>query len=85
MAEEHPPNQNSNEPRKPGESSGGFNWRVLILFAIALGLLAIATTQVGKGAGKLISFAQFKTLLEEGKIIRNETLPNHRLEVVTRE
>ena len=85
MADERPPNQNSNEPRKPGESSGGFNWRVLILFAVALGLLAIATTQVGKGAGKLISFAQFKTLLEEGKIVRNESLPNHRLEVVTRE
>lgn len=85
MADEQPPNQGPNDPRKPTESGGGFNWRVLILFAIALGLLFIALSNVGGGEGKPISFSAFKKLMEEGKVITDSDLPNYKLEVVTNE
>ena len=82
MADEHPPNPGPNEPRKPSES-GGFNWRVLILFAIALGLLTIALSGAGNGKGESISFSKFKTYLEEGRIITG--IDGYKLEVVTNE
>ncbi|MFM1560938.1 MAG: ATP-dependent zinc metalloprotease FtsH [Roseibacillus sp.] len=86
MADEQPPNQTPNDPNKQGESGGSsFNWRVLILFAIALGLLTIAWANVGKGAGKAISFKQFKQLMEEGRVVRSDSLNQFRLEVVTNE
>jgi hypothetical protein len=70
MADEQPPKQN-NDPRKPGESGGSVNWRVLILFAIALGLLTLAFFQVGDGAGRMISFSEFRNLMEDGKVFRS--------------
>lgn len=82
MADEHPPNPDPKDPRKPSES-GGFNWRVLILFAIALGLLTIALSGAGKGKGKPISFSEFKAKLEEGKIVTG--VGQYPLEVVTNE
>ncbi len=86
MADEQPPDKNPKDPRKPGESGGGsFNWRVLILFAIALGLLTLAYMNIGDGAGKSISYGEFETLMEEGRVIRARDLPNYKLEIVTGE
>ena len=82
MADEHPPNPGPKDPRKPSES-GGFNWRVLILFAIALGLLTIALSGAGKGKGKSISFSEFKSDLEKGLIVKE--VKQYPLEVVTNE
>ena len=72
MADEQPPNSEPKDPRKPSES-GGFNWRVLILFGIALGLLTIALSGAGNSKGKPISFSQFKKSLKEGKITTSST------------
>jgi len=82
MADEHPPNPGPKDPRKPSES-GGFNWRVLVLFAIALGLLTIALSGAGNSKGKSISFSEFKTNLEEGRIVKG--VGQYPLEVVTNE
>ena len=82
MADEHPPNPEQKDPRKPSES-GGFNWRVLILFAIALGLLTVALAGNGKNKGRPISFVEFKEGLETGKVILGD--PRFKLEVVTGE
>ena len=82
MADEQPPNSDPKDPRKPSES-GGFNWRVLILFGIALGLLTIALSGAGNSKGKPISFSQFKKSLKEGKIVLGDSRRN--LEVVTNE
>ena len=82
MADEHPPNPEQKDPRKPSES-GGFNWRVLVLFAIALGLLAVALGGNGKNKGRPISFVEFKKGLENGKVILGD--PRFKLEVVTGE
>ncbi|HCQ33384.1 MAG TPA: hypothetical protein DIV54_07770, partial [Verrucomicrobiales bacterium] len=82
MADEHPPNPEQKDPRKPSES-GGFNWRVLILFAIALGLLTVALAGNGKNKGRPISFVEFKKGLETGKVILGD--PRFKLEVVTGE
>ena len=82
MADEQPPNSEPKDPRKPSES-GGFNWRVLILFGIALGLLTIALSGAGNSKGKPISFSQFKKSLKEGKIVLGDS--RRKLEVVTNE
>ncbi len=82
MADEHPPNPEQKDPRKPSES-GGINWRVLILFAIALGLLTVALAGNGKNKGRPISFVEFKKGLETGKVILGD--PRFKLEVVTGE
>ena len=82
MADEHPPNPEQKDPRKPSES-GGFNWRVLILFAIALGLLTVALAGNGRSKGSPISFVEFKKGLENGKVILGD--PRFKLEVVTGE
>ena len=42
--------RHSKDPRKPTESRG-FNWRFLLLFAMAFGLLAIAFSNKGNGKG----------------------------------
>ena len=85
MADEQPPNPGSKDPQKPGET-GGFNWRVLILLAVALGLLTIALTGASDGKGRSISFSEFKKEMEEGKIVRNPKLRGkYNLEVVTNE
>ena len=82
MADEPSPNPDSKDPRKPRES-GGFNWRFLLLFAMAFGLLAIAFSNKGNGKGRPISFTQFKQSLEDGKVILGDD--RYKLEVVTTE
>ena len=85
MPEEQPPNQ-QNGPRKPGETGGSFNWRVLILFSVALGLLTLAFVVSGDGKGKAINFKEFRDLMQERKVLNDpETLRDYPLEIVTNE
>jgi len=82
MSDQQPPSPN--EPRKPGsEPPGSFNWRVLILFAIAIGLLTLAYVGIGDGKGRSISYSRFEQLMAQGKVIQN--MSEFPLEVVTRE
>ena len=85
MSENNQPSGgNSNEPRKPGgEAPGSFNWRVLILFSVALGLLTLAYLNIGGGPKQSLSFSEFEKLLSDDKIVLdNSKLP---LEIVTSE
>ena len=82
MADESSPDPEPKDPRKPRES-GGFNWRFLLLFAMAFGLLAIAFSNKGNGKGRPISFTQFKRGLDDGNVILGND--RYKLEVVTTE
>ena len=84
MSEDKQPSGNdSQNPRKPGEASGSFNWRVLILFSVALGLLIIAYMNIGDGSNKPLSYQEFDELMKEHKVIMDS--PKHKLEIVTSE
>lgn len=85
MSEDHQPSgNNSNDPRKPGgEAPGSFNWRVLILFSVALGLLTLAYLNIGGGPKKSLSYSEFETLLVEDKVVRGYA--KYPLEIVTPE
>ena len=83
MSDNPPPSgQDPKDPRKQGDT-GSFNWRVLILFGIALGLLTLAFFNVGEGPGKPITFSEFQDRMEQNKVIRGHgKMP---LEIVTSE
>lgn len=84
MSEDKQPSGNDpKDPRKPGEAPGSFNWRVLILFSVALGLLTLAYMNIGSGPKKALSFSQFEQLMKENRVVLDSTkMP---LEIVTKE
>jgi cell division protease FtsH len=84
MSEDNQPSGNDPQnPRKPGEAPGSFNWRVLILFSVALGLLTLAYLNIGGGPRLALSYSEFETLMRENKVVlKNPKMP---LEIVTSE
>ena len=83
MSDNLPPSgQTPNDSRKQGDS-GSFNWRVLILFGIALGLLTVAYFNAGDSKETPITFSEFKHRLDENKIVRGN--PKMPLEILTTE
>ncbi|MES2996079.1 MAG: ATP-dependent zinc metalloprotease FtsH [Verrucomicrobiota bacterium] len=78
----NPPPPNSPN-RNPGDS-GGFNWRMLILFGIATAFLAVAFLYQTPGrSGIDLSFSQFRQYLDQGRVITNPTDKSKQLEVIT--
>ena len=63
-------------PSTPGASGGGgVNWRVLILMAIALGILFMAWKSSGFGKPERLTYTQFRDYVDSGKIIVKQDLP----------
>ncbi|MDA0765250.1 MAG: ATP-dependent zinc metalloprotease FtsH [Verrucomicrobia bacterium] len=84
MSEDNQPSGNDPQnPRKPGEAPGSFNWRVLILFSVALGLLTLAYLNIGGGPRQSLSYSEFETLMRENKVVLDN--PKMPLEIVTSE
>lgn len=72
-----PPKSN----RPPGESGGGFNWRVLALFGVAILILGVGIFVGDERDAKKISYSEFRTALDQGRIVMDkEKMP---LSVVT--
>ena len=90
MPDETPDPQNSNSPRSkrpqrdPGGNEPQFNWRGLLLFAIAFALIGGAFLFRGSNlaATDEITLPKFETLLKEGKIVSTQEKP---LELVIEE
>ncbi|MFV1994126.1 MAG: ATP-dependent zinc metalloprotease FtsH, partial [Verrucomicrobiales bacterium] len=79
---ENDSNNNNHGDGKPGGDSG-FNWRGLVLLSIAVSLIAAAFLfKGGDRAVQELSWPQFKTLLDEGKIVTSE---QNFLEIVRQE
>jgi cell division protease FtsH len=78
------------EPKAPNPRSGatgepgGFNWRLILVFSVALFILGIAFWGgPGSTATKKISYAEFKNRWEQGRVVTaNDEFP---LKVITKE
>lgn len=75
---EPPPSPKGKGPATgPGNSQGGggVNWRVLILMAIAAGILFMAFFSDGFGKPRRLTYTQFRDYVDSGKIIVDQDLP----------
>jgi len=64
----------SRPPQKPGQRGsadpGGFNWRLLVLFSIALVILVLAFVTPGARSGvRQLSYAAFRSVWDQGLVI----------------
>lgn len=87
MPDETPDSQNPRSPkssRPPGGQEPQFNWRGLLLFAVAFALIGGAFLFRGAGLvpGEEITLPKFENLLKEGKILSTAEKP---LEVIVEE
>ncbi len=70
---EQPPPEKTSEPKssrngQPPQAKGP-NWRVMILFSLALGVLIMAYMSSTEKDGKKIDFAQFRNALEKEQVL----------------
>ena len=81
MSQESPP-EPPPLPRGSGKGAGqpspggAINWRVLVLMAIATGILFMAWQSSGFGKPERLTYTQFRDYVDSGKIITNQVLPN---------
>ncbi len=69
-------------PPRGGSDAGGFNWRLLVLFSIALVILVLAFVTDGKGSGpRDVTYADFRAAWDQGRVVLND--PQRPLKVVT--
>jgi cell division protease FtsH len=68
--------------RPSGESGGGFNWRVLALFGVAILILGVGIFADDMSAkATKISYSQFRTAFDQGRVLMDN--PKKPLSVVT--
>ncbi|MGJ8676046.1 MAG: ATP-dependent zinc metalloprotease FtsH [Akkermansiaceae bacterium] len=83
MSKQPPPNPPIAPKRKgPAEGkspAGGFNWRVLILMAIAGGILILAWQSGRLGKPERLSYTQFREYVASGKIIVDKNIQGEKL------
>ncbi len=75
-----PPNDPPPLPRGNGKGSApaggaGANWRVIILMAVALGILFMAWKSNSFGKPERLSYTKFRDYVDSGKIITSQDLP----------
>ena len=73
---EPPPTPRGSKNAEDGKpKGGGTNWRVIILMAIALGILMLAWQSSGYGKPKRLAYTEFRDYLDAGKIVSAQELP----------
>lgn len=73
---EPPPTPRGAKKSDKGQpNGGGTNWRVIILMAIALGILVLAWQSSGFGKPKRLSYTEFLDYLDAGKVVSSQNLP----------
>lgn len=74
-----PPSEPPSKPKeKKGQgpaTGGGINWRVIVLMTIALGILYYAAVYQPNGKVKHLTFNEFRSYVDSGKIITDQELP----------
>ncbi|MGJ8644520.1 MAG: ATP-dependent zinc metalloprotease FtsH [Luteolibacter sp.] len=65
-----PQSPKSNRPA--GESGGGFNWRVLALFGVAIVILGVGIFVGDEGKAEKISYSEFRTAFDQGRVVIDE-------------
>ncbi len=75
QAPEPPKNPKDSKSQQPS-TGGGINWRVIILMTIALGILYYAAVGSSNGKTKQLTFNEFRSYVDSGKIITDQELPD---------
>ncbi len=80
MSNQQPPEppptpRGSKSSEKDPSTSSGPNWRVIILMAIALGILVLAWQSSNYGKPKRLTYSEFRDYVDSGKIISDQDLP----------
>ena len=80
----------SQDPQRPqktpsGPPEKGVNWKVIILFTIALSIIFVAINGAGSGSNKPLKFPEFREALLEGRVLQSAPEKNRKyeLELVT--
>ncbi|MEI6653162.1 MAG: ATP-dependent zinc metalloprotease FtsH [Verrucomicrobiota bacterium] len=82
MSEQPTPPSNPNPNRSTGDV-GGFNWRLLILLAVATLILGLAffNNPLGNNPAKSLSYSEFRACWNQGRVLVDDS--KHPLKVVT--
>lgn len=86
---EQTPKDPSNSPRSqktpPTPPEKGVNWKVIILFTIALSIIFLAIKGAGSGNRKILRFPEFRQALLEGRVLQTspKDYKDDKLELVT--
>jgi cell division protease FtsH len=78
MSDQQPPKPSpENKPPQGGQSpqTKGPNWRVMILFTLAIGVLVAAYMSTTQKGGSEIDFATFRTSYERGQVVNPMEIP----------
>ncbi|MGC6459746.1 MAG: ATP-dependent zinc metalloprotease FtsH [Akkermansiaceae bacterium] len=77
------PQRSQKTPSGPPEK--GVNWKVIILFTIALSIIFVAINGAGSGSNKPLKFPEFREALLEGRVLQSAPEKNRKyeLELVT--
>jgi len=70
-----PPKGDKGNKKKQPTTTGGINWRVLVLVSISVGILYYAANFQSQGETKKLTFKEFRNYIDSGKIITDQDLP----------
>ena len=76
----------SQDPQRPqktpsGPPEKGVNWKVVILFTIALSIIFVAINGAGSGSNKPLKFPEFREALLEGRVLQSAPEKNRKYEL----
>ena len=76
----------SQDPQRPqktpsGPPEKGVNWKVIILFTIALSIIFVAINGAGSGSNKPLKFPEFREALLEGRVLQSAPEKNRKYEL----
>jgi len=86
MSEQQPPESpNSNKSSQGSSPEGGVNWKVIILFSIAIAIIYFAFLSDKNGDNKTLTFPEFREAFLEGRILQTtaDDFKKGKLELVT--
>ena len=85
MSEQQLPESPRSKKSPQGAPEGGVNWKVIFLFAIAIGIIFVAYKTASEGEPEELTFPEFREALMEGRILQTVEggYKGGRLELVT--
>lgn len=85
MSEQQPPESPQSQKTPQSKPEGGFNWKVIILFTIAIAIILVAYKTAGPGDRKTLTLPEFREALMEGRVLQtaSDDFKGGKLELVT--
>ena len=85
MSEQQPPESPRSQKTPQSKPEGGFNWKVIILFTVAIAIIMVAYKTAGPGDRKTLTLPEFREALMEGRVLQtaSDDFKGGKLELVT--